>query len=180
MRRLSHFLVALALALCLPTAAALLAACSDEQDGGGGTAVPTLAEELATAGLPPGPWRVENGGNSVCIRTFTAPGNITSTESIGLSGFGTFALAVGESDALTLQGTSDTLGVRWTAETQCLEYDAAVDTVTHQVQCGDEELGCPPFSLVRLCANEGAPTFFARVPECGQSTFPAVAEGAPQ
>lgn len=170
MSRLSHFLFALSLAVPL-------AACSDEaSDGGDETPEPTLTEALTTAGLPPGNWRVENGGNSVCIRTFNAPGGVQATESIGMSGFGTFELRVSEDDAISLYGTTDELDARWLEETQCLVHELATDAVHHHEACEDEERGCPPFSLVRLCANAGSPTFFAQVPECGQNTFPAVAQ----
>jgi hypothetical protein len=169
MCRLSFFLLFVAL---------VLGGCSDDSeptDSQPDAGSPTLTEELTAAGLPPGNWRVEHGGNSVCIRTFTAPGNITTTEAVGMSGFSTFQLRVDGEGVVTLRGTSDEIEARWT-DARCLEHEAGRDAVRHHERCDDEERGCPPFSVVRLCANDGSPTFFALVPDCGHRTFPAVAQ----
>ena len=132
----------------------------------------TLAEELAAAGLPPGNYRVNAGGVAVCIRIYTYPGGGQVSEALDLSGYSNFELLVAD-DEITIRGTYDDLSARWT-DAQCVEYDAGQDELTNLEPCGgDEDEACTPFSLVRLCAADDGPTFFAAAPDCGHNTFPA-------
>jgi len=149
-----------------------LGGCSDDATPGDSDAdsgPQTLAEELTAAGLPPGSYLVNDNDTAVCIRTYSYPGGGQVSEPVDLSGYEDLELLV-TGDDVAIRGFYDELSARWT-ESLCVEYDAGVDELTNHESCGEED--CTPFSLIRLCANGGEPTFFAAVPDCGHNTYPA-------
>ena len=160
---LQRCLLALPLTLCWLS-------CGDDAatDSGG----ETLEDALVEAGLPPGNYRVDSGGNAVCSRVRQYPGGNPVTETYDLSGFQNFELRLVRENTAALRGTYDQLETRWD-EAGCLIWDASSDPLTSHDSCGGTD-PCTPFATVELCASDEGPTFFARIDECGQSLFPAV------
>ena len=129
----------------------------------------SLSTRLRSAGLPAGTWDVDNAGVPICTGTFDRPGSPPVTESVDLSGFGTFELIIDDDEeTVEIRGVFDTLSTRW--EEPCLRFEAGLDAIQNHSSCGEDV--CTPFHEVRICAVNGTTTFFARVPDCGENTFP--------